>query len=210
MSTTPAVAVDDTTGALRPSRIDSRFAYLSFAFAFVFGHGAFAVTGGPDPILNLPVWVPFTLLAFGIVPGVTSSLISAKRAQRGAGPAEVRSEKLLGNAWATVFVALTLGITGLTTTFDIPADAQEVLWPTGAVFVVGLINVAEGSSRGNVLHYSLGSALAIIATAALFFSSPGPFWVLALAGGAAYLLAAYCETRRVNAIQDTVHDTSHP
>ncbi|MEE2036287.1 ABC transporter permease [Nocardiopsis sp. CT-R113] len=200
MSTTPSVAADDTASGVRPSPIDSRFAYRSFAFAFVFGHGAFAVSGGPDPLVALPLWVPLTLLACGIVPGVVSSLMAAKRAQKGAGPADVLSEKLLGNAWATVFIALTLGITGLTTTFDIPAEAQDVLWPTGAVFVVGLINIAEGAARRNVLHYSLGTALALIATAALLFPPPGPFWVLSLAGSIAYLLAAFFESRRIAAL----------
>ncbi|MBR8745242.1 ABC transporter permease [Nocardiopsis sp. MG754419] len=201
MSTTPSVAVDATASDLGPSPIDSRPAYLAFAFAFVFGHGAFAVSGGPDPLLDLPLWVPLALLACGIVPGVVSSLMAAKRAQNGAGPADVLSEKLLGNAWATVFIALALGITGLTTTFDIPSEAQDVLWPTGAVFVVGLINVAEGAARRNVLHYSLGTALALIATAALLLPPPGPFWALSLAGSTAYLLAAFFENRRIAALR---------
>lgn len=201
MSTTPSVAVDSTESEPRPSVVDSRFAYRSFAFAFVFGHGAFAVSGGPDPLLALPLWVPLTLLACGIVPGVVSSLMAAKRAQKDAGPAEVLAEKLLGNAWATVFIALTIGITGLTTTFDIPPEAQDVLWPTGAVFVVGLINVAEGAARRNVLHYWLGTALAIIATAALLLPPPGSFWVLSLAGSAAYLTAAFFESRRIAALR---------
>jgi hypothetical protein len=72
MSTTPSVAADDTASGVRPSPIDSRFAYRSFAFAFVFGHGAFAVSGGPDPLVVLPLWVPLTLLACGIATEITS------------------------------------------------------------------------------------------------------------------------------------------
>ncbi|MFC4562344.1 ABC transporter permease [Nocardiopsis mangrovi] len=196
---TPTVARDGAND-LRPSRIDSRRAYLAFAFAFVFGHGAFAVSAGADPLMDLPTWVPFVLLATGIVPGVGSSLMAGRRAQRDADPADVLSEKLVGNAWATGFIAVTLAIIGLTSTVDLPPEVENVLFPIGAVFIVGMINIAEGAARRNVLHYTLGSSLALISTAALFLTEPGPYWVLALAGGSAYLIAAYFEGRRLAAL----------
>ncbi|AOS63723.1 ABC transporter permease [Actinoalloteichus hymeniacidonis] len=196
-STTTAEAVDTSAEVPGPGPIDSRGPYLSFAFAFVFGHGAFAVSAGVDPLLALPSWVPFTLLAIGIVPGVAGSLIGARFAQVGAGKDVVASEKMVGSAWGTGFIALILAISGLTSTVELPTEIQNVLYPTGAAFVVGLINIAEGAVRRNVLHHSLGSWLALISTAALFLTGAGPFWVLALAGGGAYALAAVLEGRRL-------------
>ncbi|WP_035749416.1 hypothetical protein [Glycomyces sp. NRRL B-16210] len=195
---TETIVIAEAT-ASEPGRLDSRFSYAAFAFAFVFGHGAFAVSKGPDPLLDLPPWLPFVLLGIGVVPGVALAFIAGNRAQRGAGPDRIKAEKLLGTAWATGFVALALGVTGLTTTFDVP-EAGDVLWPVGAVFVVGMINIAEGAVRRNTLHYNLGSWLTLVSAAALFLDTPGPFWVLALAGGGAYLLAALLEPRRLAAL----------
>ncbi|ASO19698.1 hypothetical protein FHR81_000624 [Actinoalloteichus hoggarensis] len=188
---------DAAPGDQHPLPVDNRASYTAFAFAFVFGHGAFAVSTGPDPLLELPGWLPFVLLGLGIVPGVILALIAAKLAQFGADEASVAREKLVGTAWGTVFIALTMAISGMTSTMEMSADAQAVLWPTGAVFVVGMINIAEGAIRRNTLHYSLGSWLTLVGAGALFFSGAGALGVLAVAGGGAYALAAYLERRRL-------------
>ncbi|QVQ52321.1 ABC transporter permease [Spiractinospora alimapuensis] len=197
MTETVTVATGAPVSGSRPSPIDSRYSYASFAFAFLFGHGAFAVSQGPAPLVNLPMWVPLTLLAMGIVPGVVLALLGGIRARRGASEAYIRREKLAGNAWATGFVALTFLITALTSSVDMPTHVENVLWPVGAVFIVGMINIAEGAARDNALHYYLGSWLALISTAALFLDSPGPYWVLTLAGGSGYVIAAVLESRRL-------------
>lgn len=196
MSIAPTASADDTASGRGATRADQRVSYLSFAFAYLFGHGGFAVSLGPDPLVELPLWVPLTLLGIGIVSGMVSAMRAGSRAQRGAGKEELLAEKLLGTAWATGFIALFFAITGLTTNIDIPGDTQTALWAAGAVFVVGLINIGEGAVRGNVLHYNLGSFLALVGTAALFLSPPGPFWVISLAGSGAYLVAALLEHRR--------------
>ncbi|MDG4793416.1 ABC transporter permease [Micromonospora sp. WMMD1082] len=191
----PTVAVDTARSRL-PREIDNRVAYLSFALAYLLGHGAAAVSRGPAALVNLPGWLPMTLLAAGIVTGSVAATLAATRAQRGASAAEALAGKLLGIAWVTGFTALFFAITGLATTLDMP-ELHAILWPTGSAFVVGLIYLAEGAARRNVLHYTLGSWLALIATAALFLGAPGPYWILAIAGGGAYLVAAALETRRL-------------
>ena len=72
-----------------------------------------------------------------------------------------------------------------------------MLWPTGSGLVVGLLYLGEGAARRNVLHYALGTWLSLISTAALFLPAAGPFVVLAVAGGGAYLLATVLERRRL-------------
>ncbi|WP_033303270.1 hypothetical protein [Nocardiopsis alkaliphila] len=194
MSTTSIV--EGTATGHHPARADQRGAYGWFAVAFVFGHGGFAVSQGDDPLLELPLWVPLLLLAIGVVGGMTAAMRAGGRVQRGASKDELLGEKLLGTAWVTGFLALLVGITGLTNTLGMP-ELQTVLWPTASVFLVGLINIGEGAVRRNVTHYVLGSWLALIASAALLLPSPGPFWVLTIAGGGAYLLAAILEPRRI-------------
>ncbi|MFI7079778.1 ABC transporter permease [Micromonospora sp. NPDC049903] len=191
----PTVVLDSRSV---PGQVDNRLAYAGFALAYLLGHGAAAVSSGSDPLVELPGWLPMALLATGLVGGSIAATVAATRAQRGVAGPEALTGRLLGSAWVVGFTALFLAITGLTSAFDRP-ELQTVLWPTGSAFVVGLIYLAEGAARRNLLHYLLGSWLALVGTAALFLGTPGPFWVLAVAGGGAYVLATVLEGRRLAA-----------
>jgi hypothetical protein len=176
--------------------VDSRAAYTSFGLAYVLGHGASAVSLGPDPLIALPPWLPTTLLGIGLAAGTVFAALATNRAQRGAGRHDVLSGKLLGLSWISAFAALFLAITGLAAELDMP-DLPTMLWPTWAGFLVGLLYLGEGAARRNVLHYVLGTWLALTSTAALFLGTPGLFWVLAVAGGGGFAVAALLETRRL-------------
>ncbi|MER6444242.1 ABC transporter permease [Streptomyces venezuelae] len=182
-----------------PREVDNRAAYLSFGLAYVLGHGAAAASQGDAALLDLPGWLPMTLLGAGLVVGIVLSTAAALRAQRGGTPAEILSGKLLGAAWIVAFTALFLGITGLTAALDQPA-LQSVLWPAGSGLIVGLLYLAEGAVRRNLLHYGLGVWLALTSTAALSLTAPGLYGVLAVAGGGAYTLAAALEHRRLRSL----------
>ncbi|MFS8101431.1 ABC transporter permease [Lentzea alba] len=179
------------------TEVDNGAAYLGFAFAYVFGHGAALLAR--SGAVALPGWLPIALLGGGLVVGTILAMSASLRAQRGASEARRRAEKLVGTAWVTGFVALALAITGLSTVFDKP-ELQTVLWPAGSTIVVGLIYIAEGAVRANALHYNLGTWLALVAAASLFVPAPGFFGVLAVLGGGAYLAAAFLERRRLAAV----------
>lgn len=176
--------------------VDNRATYVSFAAAYVFGHGAAALAKGADPVLDLPGWLPMALLGAGLAAGTVMAIGAANRALRGAGTSEQLAGKLLGASWATGFVALFLAITGLS--LDRP-ELQEVLWPVGSTLVVGLIYLAEGAVRRNVLHYGLGSWLTLVAATSLLLGTPGFYAMLAVAGGGGYVVAVVLERRRLAA-----------
>ncbi|MFD6156904.1 ABC transporter permease [Nocardia sp. NPDC060256] len=184
------------TPTLRAGDVDNRATYLSFALAYVFGHGAAALSKGADPLLNLPGWLPMALLGLGLAAGTVAATVAALRAQRGADSRDILSGKLLGISWASAFAALFLAITGITSLLD-RSDLQSVLWPTGAGLVVGLLYLGEGAARRNVLHYCLGTWLALVSTGALLFDTPGLFWMLTLGGGGGYAIATVLERRRL-------------
>lgn len=179
-----------------PSEVDNRSAYACFGLAYVLGHGSAAVSRGDNPLLDLPGWLPMTLLGIGLAAGTVQATRAALRAQRGATGPEALTGQLLGAAWVSAFAALFLTITGLAAAIDHP-DIQTLLWPTGSAFVVGLLYIAEGAARRNPLHYGLGTWLALTSTAALLLGNPAFYWVLTLAGGGAYVLAALLERRRL-------------
>lgn len=178
------------------TEVDNRAAYLGFAFAYVFGHGA-ALLSKSGAVL-MPSWLPIGLLATGLLAGTVFAMTASLRAQKAASEARRRAEKLVGMAWMTGFTALALAVTGLSTVFDEP-ELQTVLWPAGSTIVVGLIYIAEGAIRGNALHYNLGTWLMLVAPATLFIPGAGFFGTLAVLGGGAYLLAAFLERRRLAA-----------
>ncbi|MFJ2259630.1 ABC transporter permease [Streptomyces sp. NPDC087844] len=178
--------------------VDNRATYISFGLAYLLGHGSAALSKGDSALLDLPGWLPMALLGSGLAVGTVQATVAALRAQRAATePDDVLSGQLLGAAWITAFAALFLAITGLASTLDMP-DVQSLLWPTGSGFVVGLLYIAEGAQRRNLLHYGLGTWLALTSAAALLLGTPGFYWVLTLAGGGAYALAAVLERRRLN------------
>jgi hypothetical protein len=192
------------TTATRPARgtgraatggdVDSRAAYAGFGLAYVLGHGASGVSLGPDPLIALPAWLPIALLGAGLAAGSIFATLAAVRAQRGAGQHDILSGKLLGLSWMSAFTALFLAITGLAAQLGMP-DLPMLLWPTLAGFLVGVLYLGEGAARRNVLHYALGTWLALTSTAALLLDVPHLFWVLAVAGGGGFVVAAILESR---------------
>lgn len=195
-ATAASVTAASAASGLRPGRIDNRATYICFGLAYVLGHGTAALSRGADPLIGLPEWLPTTLLGIGLAVGTVYATIAALRAQRGADQQEVLSGRLLGLAWVVAFAALFLAITGLTATTEVP-DLADMLWPAGSGLVVGLIYIAEGSARRNLLHYTLGSWLALTSSAALLLGTPGLYLVLTVAGGGAYAVATVLEHRRL-------------
>lgn len=182
--------------ATRTGEVDNRAAYIGFGLAYVFGHGAAAISAGADPLVALPGWLPISLLGIGLLIGTVCATLAALRAQRTMPESEALGGKLLGLSWVVGFAALAVAITGLTSTLNLP-DLQSVLWPAGSSLIVGLIYLSEGAARRNILHYGLGAWLALVAAVALCFGAAGPFWVLAVAGGIGYAIATALEFRRL-------------
>ncbi|WP_086821737.1 ABC transporter permease [Allokutzneria sp. NRRL B-24872] len=190
--TTMTLTAPRTTG-----EVDSRATYLGFAFAYLFGHGAAALSKGDAPLLDLPTWLPMTLLVAGLAVGSVLAAVAAMRAQKTLSGPELLSSKLIGSAWVVGMAALLLTINGLHSLPGMP-DVQSLLWPSGAGFVVGLVYLGEGAVRRNVLHFALGSWLALLSTGSLFLGTPGLFWALAIGGTGGFVLAAALEHRRLS------------
>lgn len=182
------------TAAARLGEVDNRGAYISFGLAYVLGHGANALSQGSHPLLALPGWLPSALLGAGFAVGTAYAVRAAARAQRGADESGVLAGKLIGLSWISAFAALFVAITGLTAG---QPDLATLLWPAGSGLVVGLLYLGEGVVRRNLLHYGLGTWLTLVSALALTLGAGGLFWMLAVAGGGGYALAAVLEHRRL-------------
>lgn len=188
-----------STTETRPSALrvllDNRPSYLSFGMAWLLGHGAYALSHGDDPVLRLPVAVPSVLLIAGLAIAMVVTSIVTMRAQRGVTGKDAVVGNLLAVSWLIGFGALFFVITALSSALA-QDDLKMLLWPTGSGLIVGLLYLAGGAAYRDVLQYALGAWLALTSSAALFLDGASPYWVLAIAGGGSYLVAAALEPRR--------------
>ncbi|GGN90396.1 ABC transporter permease [Nocardia rhizosphaerihabitans] len=188
-----------STTETRPSALrvllDNRPSYLSFGMAWLLGHGAYALSHGDDPVLRLPAAVPSVLLIAGLAIAMVVTSIVTMRAQRGVTGKDAVVGNLLAVSWLIGFGALLFVITALSSALA-QDDLKMLLWPTGSGLIVGLLYLAGGAAYRDVLQYALGAWLALTSSAALFLDGASPYWVLAIAGGGSYLVAAALEPRR--------------
>ncbi|MFE7723853.1 ABC transporter permease [Nocardia rhizosphaerihabitans] len=188
-----------STTETRPSALrvllDNRPSYLSFGMAWLLGHGAYALSHGDDPVLRLPAAVPSVLLIAGLAIAMVVTSIVTMRAQRGVTGKDAVVGNLLAVSWLIGFGALFFVITALSSALA-QDDLKMLLWPTGSGLIVGLLYLAGGAAYRDVLQYALGAWLALTSSAALFLDGASPYWVLAIAGGGSYLVAAALEPRR--------------
>ncbi|MGW6426590.1 ABC transporter permease [Nocardia sp. NPDC055053] len=188
-----------STTESRPSALrvllDNRPSYLSFGMAWLLGHGAYALSHGDDPVLRLPAAVPSVLLIAGLAIAMVVTSIVTMRAQRGVTGKDAVVGNLLAVSWLIGFGALFFVITALSSALA-QDDLKMLLWPTGSGLIVGLLYLAGGAAYRDVLQYALGAWLALTSSAALFLDGASPYWVLAIAGGGSYLVAAALEPRR--------------
>ncbi|MBF6269144.1 ABC transporter permease [Nocardia farcinica] len=175
--------------------LDNRPSYLGFGAAWLLGHGAYALSHGSDPVLRLPAAVPSILLITGLVAALIVTSVVSMRAQRTATGSEAVVGKLLAASWLVGFGALFFVITAVSSVLP-HGDLTTLLWPAGSGLIVGLLYLAGGAAYRDVLQYTLGAWLALTSTAALLLDGASPYWVLAVAGGGSYLLAAALEPRR--------------
>ncbi|WP_316573784.1 ABC transporter permease [Nocardia canadensis] len=159
------------------------------------GHGAYALSHGADPLVRLPAAAPSALLIAGLLIAMVITSVVTMRAQRGVTGADAVVGQLLAASWLVGFGALFFVITALSSALA-RDDLKMLLWPTGSGLIVGLLYLAGGAAYRDVLQYALGAWLALTSTAALLLDGASPYWVLAVAGGGSYLLAAAIEPRR--------------
>ncbi|MEV0245473.1 ABC transporter permease [Nocardia sp. NPDC050712] len=178
--------------------LDNRPSYSSFGAAWLLGHGAYALSHGDDPLLRLPALVPAALLITGLVTAMVITTVVSMRAQRSATGREAVVGNLLAASWLIGFGALFFLITALSSALG-QTDLKMLLWPVGSGLVVGLLYLASGAAYRDVLQYTLGAWLALTSSAALLLDGAGPYWVLAVAGGGSYLIAAALEPQRRSA-----------
>ena len=184
-------------GPHQPPVPDNRYSYLAFGSAWLVGYGALALDSGSDPVLDLPGFLPSALLGMGLVIALAVTGVLTARTQKHVKGAAAVPGMMLGAGWVVGFGALFLLITSLEAhTGD--HRVGTVMWATGSALIVGMLYLMGGAIGRDPHQYTLGCYLALVGGAAVFPGLNGMYAVLAIAGGAGYLVAAALEERRVN------------
>jgi hypothetical protein len=179
--------------AARSFDVDARLLHLVWGLAWLVGYTAFALSS--DDTTSSPGLVPGAVLFLGVLGALVVTAVHTARATRGlVGPSAV-SGALYGWAWPIAFVALTLLVSSLAVALDDVA-VHAVLWPAGTGLVVGLLHLTGGAVWRDRLQYGLGAWVALTSCAAPVLGPAGQHWVMALAGGGGFLVAAALEARR--------------
>lgn len=135
----------------QPPAKDNRASYLGWGLAYLLGWGAFAVSAGDDPVLDLPSALPAVLLVVGLLSASAVTAVGIGRyAKQVTGPAAVAGQ-LIGAGWAIGFTALFLLITA--TAGDLGVHRVEtLLWPAGSGLVVGMMYLMGGVVERDTLQ----------------------------------------------------------
>jgi hypothetical protein len=168
---------------------DPRLMYWPWGLAWLLGFGLFFLRYGPDGrvFVDLPEWLPPTVLAFALIgAGVITGVVGARTALQTRGPSS-RQGLMYGLTWSIAFAGLSV----LFSQFgDLLPDAQlGLLWAAGMVALTGALHMAGGAIWNDRQLFLLGAWTSVVNVAGIL---AGPGWhslIVGVAGGGGMLLA---------------------
>ena len=168
---------------------DPRLMYWPWGFAWLIGFGLLFLRFGPDGrvFVDLPEWLPLTvLLLLLIAAGITTGVAGARAARQTAGPTS-RQGKMYGFAWAIAYS----GFSVLFAQYGgvLPDDRLNLLWAGGMVALTGALHMAGAAIWNDRQLFFLGAWTSVINVIGIV---AGPGWhslIVAVAGGGGMLLA---------------------
>jgi hypothetical protein len=168
---------------------DPRLMYWPWGVAWLTGFGLLFLRFGPDGrvFVDLPAWLPLTVLLLLLVAaGITTGVAGGRASAQTAGPRS-RQGKMYGFTWAIAFA----GASVLFSQFGdhLPDDLLGLLWAGGMVGLTGALHMAGGAIWNDRDLFILGAWTSVINVIGIF---AGPGWhslIVAVAGGGGMLLA---------------------
>jgi hypothetical protein len=163
---------------------------LGVAWLAGFGILYFASGTGAGKAPQVPVWVAVVVIvvvnAVALMAGVGQTI----RRGRGIEGRSWDAMRMYLWAWPLAYAGVYAADAGLQSQ-GLPERLAPLLWPGSAAGVTGVMCLAGGLFFRDKIHYSLGAWLLITTAASMFAGVPGNFAVLALAGGAGFLIATW-------------------
>jgi len=167
---------------------DPRLMYWPWGFAWLIGFGLLFLRFGPGGrvFVDLPAWLPLTLLSLSFMAaGAVTGAVGARSALQTRGPSS-RQGLMYGLTWGISFFGMSL----LFAQFGdaMPDDKLSLLWAGGLVALAGALHMAGAAIWNDRPLFVLGAWTSVTNVAGIV---AGPGWhslIVAIAGGGGMLL----------------------
>jgi len=167
---------------------DPRWMYWPWGIAWLFGFGLLFLRFGPGGrvFVDLPAWLPLTLLSLSFMAaGAVTGAVGARSALQTRGPSS-RQGLMYGLTWGISFFGMSL----LFAQFGdaMPDDKLSLLWAGGLVALAGALHMAGAAIWNDRPLFVLGAWTSVTNVAGIV---AGPGWhslIVAIAGGGGMLL----------------------
>ena len=176
---------------------DPRLFLWPWGFAWLIGFTLYFLRFGPDgrAFVDVPGWLPLTVLMVGIIAaGVTTAVIGVRASRGIAGPSATQGA-LYGICWSIALAGLA---TVLARVSDYLPEAQaNLLWAGVMVGLTGALHMAGGAIYQDKALFALGAYISVINVVGVVI---GPGWhalILAVAGGLGMIVAGAISKARV-------------
>lgn len=183
---------------------DPRGFLWPWGFAWVIGFGVYFLRFGPGDrvFLDMPSWIPLTLLlVLFMAAGIFTGWFGARLSKDVKGPSS-RQGAMYGITWSVAYAGMSVVLSTTNGLLDDPH--ASMLWAGVMVAVTGVMHMAGGAIWNDRTLYALGlwtNGVNIVGVIA------GPGWhalILALLGGGGMLLAGTLQWLRLRRLDSSV------
>ena len=186
-----AVIAQERAEAERRLTPDPRLFLWPWGFAWLLGFLLMFLRYGPDgrSLVDLPAWLPLTvLLLLMIAAGVVSGVGGARAGRHVTGPSS-RQGALYGISWGLAFT----GMSTVLAQFNgvLTEEQNGLLWAGTMVGLAGALHMAGGAMFGDRNLFLLGAAVTVINLVGVLFGAGWHSLIIALAGGGGMLFVGF-------------------
>ena len=188
-----ALVEDQRRRVNRSLQVNVALVHGALGVAWLAGFGIFyfaSGTSGGGRTPEVPVWVAVVVIAVVNAVALMAGVGQTIRRSRGIEGRSWDAMRMYLWAWPLAYAGVYAADAGLQYQ-GLPERLAPLLWPGSAAGVTGVMFLAGGLFFRDKIHYSLGAWLLITTAASMFAGVPGNFAVLALAGGAGFLIATW-------------------
>ncbi|MEU8424071.1 transporter [Micromonospora sp. NPDC048835] len=187
---------DQRSATARRLDPDARLLYWPWGVAWLVGFGLFFLrfTPGDRALVDLPSWLPLTVLFVLLVAAAVVQATARERAYDQVTGDSAKRGRWYGYAWGLGSLSVYAGLGRISG--HLPDDLESLLWSTTSVGLIGALQMAGGAIWLNRDLFRLGVWISVINVVGAI---AGPGWhalVMAVAGSGGILVAGALARRR--------------
>lgn len=184
--------------------VDPRLLYGVWGVAWFVGFALHALSWGADSVTGWHPAVAGSVLGLLLAGAAVVTAVHAARTGRGISGPSTWVGAVYGWSWFLAFLGLFAVNTAVLRTADDP-DLGALLWPSTSGLLVGVLYLMGAAVWRDRYQFGLGLWILVVTCTGALLGLPWLFWMLSLAGGGGFLLAAawFAVRMRTRSREDT-------